>query len=176
MNFHKCTLLIFVSSISVKGNSIFIGNLPNSATPGELREIFEKFGPIKLDGVQVRSQKVCFQVHFCCCLLILFVSSRDELFSYSKREIVLALWNLNLLAQCRVCSRYVLSSAIEIFAIPGDFMSMPSVVVFPCHYLIFVQPLIDFVFPLVYLQLLKLFGHVNLLYDYSFQLSSSIYF
>ncbi|KAK2636043.1 hypothetical protein Ddye_030835 [Dipteronia dyeriana] len=42
---------------AVKGHSIFIGNLPESATVLQLQEIFEQFGPIKPDGIQVRSQK-----------------------------------------------------------------------------------------------------------------------
>ncbi|TXG56635.1 hypothetical protein EZV62_017948 [Acer yangbiense] len=42
---------------AVKGHSIFIGNLPESATVLQLKEIFEQFGPIKPDGIQVRSQK-----------------------------------------------------------------------------------------------------------------------
>ncbi|KAK1553403.1 hypothetical protein Q3G72_034386 [Acer saccharum] len=42
---------------AVKGHSIFIGNLLESATVLQLKEIFEQFGPIKPDGIQVRSQK-----------------------------------------------------------------------------------------------------------------------
>ncbi|KAL5761620.1 hypothetical protein ACOSP7_017884 [Xanthoceras sorbifolium] len=42
---------------AVKGHSIFVGNLPESATVGQLKEIFERFGSIKPDGIQVRSQK-----------------------------------------------------------------------------------------------------------------------
>ncbi|KAF2325446.1 hypothetical protein GH714_028750 [Hevea brasiliensis] len=48
---------------SVKGYSIFVANLPMSATVEQLIETFEKFGPIKPNGVQVRSykqEKNCF--------------------------------------------------------------------------------------------------------------------
>ncbi|CAI0463142.1 unnamed protein product [Linum tenue] len=40
-----------------KGYSIFVANLPMDATPEQLYEIFQKFGPIKQGGVQVRSYK-----------------------------------------------------------------------------------------------------------------------
>ncbi|CAI0390757.1 unnamed protein product [Linum tenue] len=46
-----------------KGHPIFVANLPMDATPEQLYEIFEKFGPIKSGGVQVRSykqEKNCF--------------------------------------------------------------------------------------------------------------------
>ncbi|XP_031268183.1 nuclear transport factor 2-like isoform X2 [Pistacia vera] len=42
---------------AVKGHSIFVGNLPDTATVGQLKVVFEQFGPIKPDGIQVRSQK-----------------------------------------------------------------------------------------------------------------------
>ncbi|XP_015584578.2 nuclear transport factor 2 [Ricinus communis] len=47
----------------VKGYSIFVANLPMNATVEQLKETFEKFGPIKPNGVQVRSykqEKNCF--------------------------------------------------------------------------------------------------------------------
>ncbi|KAG8654229.1 nuclear transport factor 2 isoform X2 [Manihot esculenta] len=47
----------------VKGYSIFVANLPMNATVEQLVETFEKFGPIKPNGVQVRSykqEKNCF--------------------------------------------------------------------------------------------------------------------
>ncbi|CAN1314151.1 Nuclear transport factor 2 [Linum perenne] len=50
-------------SIAVKGHSIFVANLPMDATPEQLIETFQKFGPIKPTGVQVRSykqEKNCF--------------------------------------------------------------------------------------------------------------------
>ncbi|KAJ0038561.1 hypothetical protein Pint_23504 [Pistacia integerrima] len=50
-------LMIFIVHIAVKGHSIFVGNLPDTATVGQLKVVFEQFGPIKPDGIQVRSQK-----------------------------------------------------------------------------------------------------------------------
>ncbi|CAN1314146.1 Nuclear transport factor 2 [Linum perenne] len=47
----------------LKGHSIFVANLPMDATPEQLIETFQKFGPIKPTGVQVRSykqEKNCF--------------------------------------------------------------------------------------------------------------------
>ncbi|CAL9078226.1 unnamed protein product [Musa textilis] len=47
----------------VDGYSIYIKNLPLSATPAQLEEEFKKFGPIKPGGIQVRSHKLqgfCF--------------------------------------------------------------------------------------------------------------------
>ncbi|XP_031281508.1 nuclear transport factor 2-like isoform X1 [Pistacia vera] len=45
------------NNAAVKGHSIFAGNLPDTATAGQLEVVFEQFGPIKPDGIQVRSQK-----------------------------------------------------------------------------------------------------------------------
>ncbi|KAG0456075.1 hypothetical protein HPP92_023863 [Vanilla planifolia] len=45
------------------GYSIYIKNLPLNATPPQLEEEFKKFGPIKPNGIQVRSNKLqgfCF--------------------------------------------------------------------------------------------------------------------
>ncbi|KAA8541045.1 hypothetical protein F0562_025008 [Nyssa sinensis] len=46
----------------VEGHSIYIRNLPSNATDIQLEEEFKKFGPIKRDGIQVRSNKqgLCF--------------------------------------------------------------------------------------------------------------------
>lgn len=44
------------------GHSIYIKNLPPDTTTAQLEEEFKKFGPIKSDGVQVRSAK---QQEFC---------------------------------------------------------------------------------------------------------------
>lgn len=46
--------------LAVDGYSIYIRNLPLNATPAQLEEEFKRFGPIKSDGVQVRSNKVTF--------------------------------------------------------------------------------------------------------------------
>ncbi|CAN1152913.1 Nuclear transport factor 2 [Linum perenne] len=51
------------NNYTVKGHSIFVANLPMDATPEQLIETFQKFGPIKPTGVQVRSykqEKNCF--------------------------------------------------------------------------------------------------------------------
>lgn len=45
------------------GHSIYVKSLPLNATPAQLEEEFKKFGPIKPNGVQVRSHKMqgfCF--------------------------------------------------------------------------------------------------------------------
>ncbi|KAF8378579.1 hypothetical protein HHK36_029925 [Tetracentron sinense] len=47
----------------VEGHSIYIRSLPMNATVAQLEEEFKKFGPIKPDGIQVRSNKLqvfCF--------------------------------------------------------------------------------------------------------------------
>ncbi|KAL9672333.1 hypothetical protein QQ045_028583 [Rhodiola kirilowii] len=45
----------------VDGHSIYVRNLPLSATIEQLQDEFKKFGPIKRDGIQVRSHKgFCF--------------------------------------------------------------------------------------------------------------------
>lgn len=46
---------------TVEGHSIYVRNLPYDATVEQLEEEFKKFGPIKHDGIQVRSSKVCFR-------------------------------------------------------------------------------------------------------------------
>ncbi|XP_042402809.1 nuclear transport factor 2-like isoform X1 [Zingiber officinale] len=40
------------------GHSIFVKSLPLDATPEQLEQEFNKFGPIKADGIQVRSHKL----------------------------------------------------------------------------------------------------------------------
>lgn len=52
----KCNILIIF--ISAEGHSIYVRNLPFDATVDQLEEEFKKFGPIKRDGIQVRSNKV----------------------------------------------------------------------------------------------------------------------
>ncbi|ONK76166.1 uncharacterized protein A4U43_C03F24630 [Asparagus officinalis] len=44
------------------GHSIFVRNLPLDATVTQLEEVFKKFGPIKPQGVQVRSHKPSNQI------------------------------------------------------------------------------------------------------------------
>ncbi|XP_021901679.1 ras GTPase-activating protein-binding protein 1 isoform X2 [Carica papaya] len=44
-----------------EGHSIYVRNLPFNATPAQLEEVFKKFGAIKHNGIQVRSNKgFCF--------------------------------------------------------------------------------------------------------------------
>lgn len=43
---------------TAEGYSIFVKGLPFNATPPLLEDVFKKFGPIKSDGIQVRTQKV----------------------------------------------------------------------------------------------------------------------
>ncbi|KAJ6293922.1 hypothetical protein OIU76_022069 [Salix suchowensis] len=43
-----------------EGHSIFVKNLPFNATVEQLEEAFKRFGPIKHDGIQVRSSKQGF--------------------------------------------------------------------------------------------------------------------
>jgi RNA recognition motif-containing protein len=43
---------------SGRAHAIFVANLPMSATVEQLDRAFKKFGPIKRDGIQVRSNKV----------------------------------------------------------------------------------------------------------------------
>ncbi|XP_074277827.1 nuclear transport factor 2-like [Silene latifolia] len=43
-----------------EGYSIYVRNLPQTATSAEVEEVFAKFGPIKQGGVQVRSNKQGF--------------------------------------------------------------------------------------------------------------------
>lgn len=50
--------------LAVKAYAIFVANLPMTATVEELDKLFKQFGPIKNDGIQVRSNKVCFPGFF----------------------------------------------------------------------------------------------------------------
>lgn len=48
---------------TAKAHAIFVGSLPMSATVDELEKLFKQYGPIKKDGIQVRSSKqqgTCF--------------------------------------------------------------------------------------------------------------------
>ncbi|GLU12503.1 hypothetical protein SLE2022_291780 [Rubroshorea leprosula] len=47
-----------------EGHSIYVRNLPFNATPAQLEEAFIKFGPIKRNGIQVRSNKQGFTFGF----------------------------------------------------------------------------------------------------------------
>uniref|UniRef100_A0A2P2KQW5 RRM domain-containing protein n=1 Tax=Rhizophora mucronata TaxID=61149 RepID=A0A2P2KQW5_RHIMU len=43
--------------VTAEGHSIYVRNLPYNATVAHLNEVFKNFGPIKCDGIQVRSGK-----------------------------------------------------------------------------------------------------------------------
>lgn len=53
-------ILIKILLTTAEGCSIYVRNLPYNATPAQLEEAFKKFGPIKKNGIQVRSNKVWF--------------------------------------------------------------------------------------------------------------------
>ncbi|XP_039058094.1 nuclear transport factor 2-like isoform X3 [Hibiscus syriacus] len=52
------------SNENEEGHSIYVRNLPYNATPAQLEETFKKFGPIKHNGIQVRSNKQGFTFGF----------------------------------------------------------------------------------------------------------------
>jgi hypothetical protein len=54
------SLIYLIDALDV-GYSIYVRNLPLNATPHQLEEEFKKFGSIKYDGIQVRSNKVCLR-------------------------------------------------------------------------------------------------------------------
>lgn len=51
-------VLILILWGIVEGHSIYVRNLPMNASVAQLEEEFKKFGPIKSNGIQVRSNKV----------------------------------------------------------------------------------------------------------------------
>lgn len=63
----KFSLFLFIISFilflsAAEGHSIFIRNLPFDATVEQLEEEFKQFGPIKSNGIQVRSSKVRYMI------------------------------------------------------------------------------------------------------------------
>lgn len=56
---------IFLEFCAEKGHSVYIGDLPFNATPDQLEQEFQKFGRIKRNGIQVRSNKVCSHIKVC---------------------------------------------------------------------------------------------------------------
>nr|KJB51063.1 hypothetical protein B456_008G199600 [Gossypium raimondii] len=52
------------SNDNEEGHSIYVRNLPYTATPAQLELAFKKFGPIKRNGIQVRSNKQGFTFGF----------------------------------------------------------------------------------------------------------------
>lgn len=51
-------LVSFQLIVAGKSYAIFVAKLPMNATVEELEKVFKQFGPIKRDGIQVRSNKV----------------------------------------------------------------------------------------------------------------------
>lgn len=66
MFYFRNLYFVHVVVVTAKGHSIFVSNLPFNATVEQLDEAFKKFGPIKRDGIQVRSNKVWFAYYFLC--------------------------------------------------------------------------------------------------------------
>lgn len=59
-----------------KAYAIFVANLPMNATVEQLERVFQKFGPIKRDGIQVRSNKVSLlQAFLQFCLYIMYFNN-----------------------------------------------------------------------------------------------------
>ncbi|KAJ6815537.1 ras GTPase-activating protein-binding protein 1-like [Iris pallida] len=56
------TEINIVQESEAEGHSIYIKSLPPNATPTQVEEEFKRFGPIKPGGVQVRSQKLLFEL------------------------------------------------------------------------------------------------------------------
>lgn len=54
------SLIFSCVSFTAEGHSIYIRNLPYNASETQLEEEFKKFGLIKHNGIQVRSNKVWF--------------------------------------------------------------------------------------------------------------------
>jgi RNA recognition motif-containing protein len=53
-------LTCFLNMFKVDAHAIYVRNLPLNATPQQLEEEFKRFGTIKYEGIQVRSNKVLF--------------------------------------------------------------------------------------------------------------------
>lgn len=103
-----CMLLGNFCNLSSTGKAyaIFVANLPMNATVEQLERVFKKFGPIKHDGIQVRSNKVSLLQAF---LRSSLLNALQQLQIFiqcfvlsSNRDLVLVLWNLSLLLQCKV--------------------------------------------------------------------------
>lgn len=77
--------------VTAEGHSIYVRNLPFNATTVQLAEVFKKFGPIKRDGIQVRSNKVCFVDEFCAFFLRIVVIIIYGYFSWHAARILFRL-------------------------------------------------------------------------------------
>ncbi|AEE34901.1 Nuclear transport factor 2 (NTF2) family protein with RNA binding (RRM-RBD-RNP motifs) domain-containing protein [Arabidopsis thaliana] len=100
--------------IEVPGTSIFVANLPLNAMPPQLFELFKDFGPIKENGIQVRSSRVLIFDLSCLCAISLLITcptlvTRIPHFSYVSRVMLIqfasGLSPLKLLPQSRACFR-----------------------------------------------------------------------
>ena len=58
IDFSRLHLTFFLIIFKVDAHAIYVRNLPLSATPQQLEEEFKRFGTIKNEGIQVRSNKV----------------------------------------------------------------------------------------------------------------------
>ena len=58
-----CMLCVCVC-VSADGYSVYIRGLPLNAVPALLEDEFKKFGPIKCDGIQVRSNKLRIKLFY----------------------------------------------------------------------------------------------------------------
>ena len=92
--------LFFSLSLAADGYSIYIRGLPLNAVPALLEDEFKKFGPIKSDGIQVRSNKVRIKLFY-------LSNNFDFLFLLfngiyvCSRAFVLALLNLRWQVLCK---------------------------------------------------------------------------
>lgn len=59
----------YIFFLAVEGHSVYIRNLPLNVTVSQLEAEFVKFGAIKQNGVQVRSNKVNITTFFFCTVL-----------------------------------------------------------------------------------------------------------
>jgi len=58
IDFSRLHLTFFLIIFKVDAHAIYVRNLPLSATPQQLEEEFKRFGTIKNEGIQVRSNKI----------------------------------------------------------------------------------------------------------------------
>lgn len=64
----------FLDSVTALGPSIYLKGLPLDATPALLENEFQRFGLIKTNGIQVRSQKVK-ESHLYYCLTVMLITN-----------------------------------------------------------------------------------------------------
>lgn len=94
--------------LTVEGHSIYIRNLPLNVTVSQLEAEFQKFGAIKPNGVQVRSNKVCFTCYYSIAFFDLNIALILTFVPFlSNKVFVLGSLNFKNLAPCKVQLRYV---------------------------------------------------------------------